>query len=318
MSDSKYFKPVPDPPLISVDRLPLREATVYNNEGIASFPGQSGLGCTPTLSPRPARNIGGGEKNIQGTSNCSITLGVDRPGGLGTGMGGQGIPAATIDLCAGHMGAYARSVDDAGNPVLYNPNFQIDAARVYISELTDIDDAMKLPEGSIGNRTAGSAVGIMADNLNFQAQGEGGIKIAAYPTNRNSRGGKNLQNPGIDLIAGDGTNQQPIPLGDNLMEALKEMSKEVDEVRETVNQFVKLQGNFNDKIMSHNHNSPFYALTTAPSFNLLFEGFKQAFQRVADVETSFISNIVNKSTSKNNYFNPTSEKYILSALVKTS
>jgi hypothetical protein len=96
------------------------------------------------------------------------------------------------------------------------------------------------------------------------------------------------------------------------------MSEDVDNVRETLSSFIKLQGDLNDKVMNHNHNSPFYALTTAPSFNLLFEGIKAAFKRVAETETAAISTIVNKETSQNNYFNPMQEKYILSGLVKTT
>jgi hypothetical protein len=95
------------------------------------------------------------------------------------------------------------------------------------------------------------------------------------------------------------------------------MSEELDDVRGTMEQFVRLQGNFNDKVMTHNHNSPFWGQVTAPSFNVLFEGFKQCFQRVADVETGMIFSIVNKEMGGNNYFNPVQQKYILSGLVRT-
>lgn len=316
MTSSKYFIPLTQPPLVSPDRLSPRQKRMFEEFGSKAFPNR-GLGCGPPIAPKPARQPAGSEKTIQGSSNASISLGVDRPGGLTSGLGGQGIPAATIDLCAGHMGSYARDTDDRGEQLQYNPNFQVDAARVYISELTNIDENMKLPAGSLGERTMTSAVAIMADAINIQSKGEGGIKIAAYPTNRDSQGQKNLKNPGIDLMVGDGEDQQPLVKGDNLIELLKEMSKEIDDLRGTQEQFVRLQGNFNDKLMAHNHNSPFWGLVSTPSFSVLFEGFKQCFQRVADVETGMIFSIVNKETGNNNYFNPVQEKYILSGLVRT-
>ena len=317
MTTSKYFIPQVEKPLVDPKRLSVRNRDLFNNSGVASFVGQSGLGCSPPLGPKPKRNIAAGEKVLKGPSNASITLGVDRTGGLGSGFGGQGIPSSAIDICAGHMGPYARETDDKGYPVLYNPNFPIDAARVYVAELTDIDGAMKLPEGSMGKRI-GSAVGIVADNINIQAKGGGGIKIAAHPSSRDSQGKKNLENPGIDLIAGGGEDLQPIPKGQNLLELLKEMNADIDDLRGTMEQFVRLQGSFNDKIMNHDHNSPFWAKSTAPSFSLLFEGYKQAFQRVADVETGLIFNIINKENTGLNYFNPVAQKYILSGLVKVS
>ena len=127
---------------------------------------------------------------------------------------------------------------------------------------------------------------------------------------------KNLKNPGIDLIVNDGEDQQPIPKGDNLYELLAAMSLEMDDLRGTVEQFVRMQGNFNDAVAKHNHNSPFYAQSTSKSFSVQYAGYLQMFQRVADVEKNFIFNIINKEVGAGaNYFNPVAEKYILSGLV---
>jgi len=315
---SKYFIPLVEQPLVTPRRLAQRMRTAYQAFGIEAFPGFS-FGSNPPIAPKPARNTAGAEKVLSGPTNASITFGTDRGhgGGLTDGLGGQGIPAASIDLCAGHMGPYAREVDDNGNPVRYNPNFQVDSARLYIAEKCNIDENMQLPDGKLGERRMSSAVGLVADDVNIQAKGEGGLKLAAYSTNRNSLGQKNLKLPGIDLLAGDGENQQYLVKGQNLLELLGGMSEEIDELRGSMEQFVRLQGGFNDKIMVHNHNSPFYAQATAPSFNLLFEGYKAAFQRVADVEKGMIFTIINKESGQNNYFNPIAAKYILSGLVTT-
>ena len=315
----KYFLPLDEEPIVSPMRLSPRSAVIYKESGVRNFPGY-GFACGIPLAPKPLHNLGTGEKIFTGPSNASFKIGVDRSDTLASGLGGAGVPAAAIDIVAGHMGPYAREIiTETGEQVACNPNFQVDSARIYISEQCEsIDRFMKLPEGNIGERSLSSAIGMVAEDINFQAKGEGGIKIAAFATNRNSKNQKNLKNPGIDLIAGDGTDQQPLVKGHNLLELLKQQSGQIDELRGTMEQFVRIQGNFNDKAMNHNHNSPFYALTTAPSFNLLFEGFKQMFQRVADVEKGMIFSIINKEISTNNYFNPIAEKYILSSLVSTS
>ncbi len=318
MTTSKYFIPLVEKPLVTPRRLSPRQRAAYEAFGIDAFPNR-GFGANPPIAPKPARNTSGAEKVISGPTNASVAFTVDRGvgGGLTDGLGGQGMPAAAIDLCAGHMGPYAREVDDKGDPVRYNPNFQIDSARVYIAESCNIDENMQLPDGKLGERRMSSAVGLVADDVNIQAKGEGGLKLAAYSTNRNSSGLKNLKNPGIDLMVDDGEDQQYLVKGQNLLELLATTVEQVDELRGTMEQFVRLQGNCNDKIMVHNHNSPFYAQATAPSFNLMFEGYKQCFQRVADVEKGMIFSIINKETGLNNYFNPVAAKYILSGLVTT-
>jgi len=316
MTTSKYFIPQTKPPLVTPNRLSSRDREMFKEFDAKAFP-DFGFGCGPPIAPSPPRAPAASELTLKGNSLASITLGVDRPAGLTSGLGGQGIPAPTIDLCAGHMGGYARDTDDRGQPIQYNPAFQVDAARVYISALTNIDENMKLPDGALGERKMASAVGLMADDINIQAQGEGGIKIAAVSTNRDSQGQKNIKNPGIDLLVGDGEDQQPLVKGDNLIELLAGMNEQIDDLRGTMEQFVRIQGNFNDVVMAHNHNSPFWGQVTAPSFGVLFEGFKQCFQRVADVETGMIFSIINKETGNSNYFNPVAEKYILSGLVST-
>lgn len=316
--DNKNFIPKAAPPLVDPESLSDRNRILFK-ESISSF-SSLGFGQSQTLGPRPKRNIGLAERAYGGAGqNSSITFGNQRGnGGLASGYGGRGIESPTIDLTVGHMGPYAKTVDDRSRTILYNPNKEIDAASFYLSALDDPDEVLNLPDGSIGSKKALSSLAGSAEAVRLRAKGEGGIKFVSLPSNRNSRGQKNLENPGIQLITDQEAIPQPIPLGDNLLEALKEMSEDIDNVRETMSNFIKLQGEYNDRIMSHNHNSPFYALTTAPSFNLLFEGMKAAFKRVADVEVAAINTITNKETAGNNYFNPMAKKYILSGLVKTT
>ena len=282
---------------------------------------KAGVGCRPTMMPLPERNIAPGENLLGGLTNASICLGVDRPGGLGSGYGGEGIPAGTLDLVAGAMGPYARNQDTLGGTFYNNPNMIIDAARVYISQKTDVDknlSAAGLPEGQIGSAVGKSAVGLKADAVRLVSR-DGGIKLVTNVDPRDSDGNRCLANAGIDLIAGgDDQDLQPLVLGRNLLEMLQVAQDEVDDLRGVVSSFLTYQKNFNNTVMTHNHNSPFFGLVCSPSFNLVFEGVKTAFQLVAETETSAFNMVVNKATSKENYFNPLGQKYILSALNNTT
>jgi len=48
-------------------------------------------------------------------------------------------------------------------PVTVDPSFSKDAARIYISQKTDIDDNFKIKQGNVGKAKARSAIGMKAD-----------------------------------------------------------------------------------------------------------------------------------------------------------
>ena len=316
--DNKYYTVKQSEPLEDPDKLSLRNAAYYRTN-IESFK-TLGFGQTPTLAPRPQLNLGPGQKryhtpNVNASTIISNQVG---NGGLTEGYGGQGITSPTIYQVAGHMGPYARETDDNGDPVLANLHAEVDAATFYVSALDNPDDKLQIPDGSIGNSRGLTSIAGIAEAIRFRSKGEGGIKLSVLSSNRDSKGQKSIVNGEINFITESDKEPQPLVLGDNLVEFLQQISEDVDNTRETLSSFIKLQGDLNDKVMNHNHNSPFYALTTAPSFNLIFEGLKSMFKRVAETEVSAINTIVNKETSQNNYLTPMQEKYILSARVKTT
>jgi hypothetical protein len=326
LKTNKYFKPETIPTLVPLKRVSAKVRREFRDEGISGFPGKSGYGHSPTLAPVPTLNLGTGAKVFKNDYlNAYIkfdndTLTTDGRGGISDGYGGAGISSPTIDLTVGVGGAYAREEDDRGERLLSNPNNKIDAARLYITAMSDTDDAFSLPEGFVGGKKAMSAVAMGADAVRIAAWGEGGVKIVSNPRPRSNRPGsnRNMENGGIDLIVGEGEDLQPVPKGNNLLECLVMMGKEIDDNRELFNAFVKSQGEYNDKILSHNHNSPFANLPSAPAYSIMFAGFKQMFDRVADVEAGAIQSIVKKASNNSNYFNPLNEKYILSAMVHSS
>ena len=323
---NKYFKPEPIPSTVPLKRISSKVRKEFRSEGITGFPGRSGFAHSPTLAPVPTLNLGTGAKVFKNNSlnayikfdNDSITE--EGESSLAKGYGGLGISSPTIDIAVGIGGAYAREEDDQGERLLANANNKIDAARLYITAMSDSDAAFSLPEGKVGDMRAMSAVAMGADAVRLASWGEGGVKIVSKNRPRSNRPGnnRNIENAGIDLIVGDGEDLQPVPKGTNLLECLAVMSKEIDDNRELFSKFVRSQGEYNDKILMHNHNSSFFNLPTAPAYTVMFAGFKQMFDRVADVEAGAIQSIVKKASNNSNYFNPLNEKYILSALVHSS
>ena len=203
-----------------------------------------------------------------------IVLGSDRPSTLVDGQGGQGIPSATIDMVVGRgsatrKGKGLRPGTEVGNL------WSADAARIYISQLSDIDKNMGLASGVPGRPTKslgyiGSAVALKADDVRIFAnhslkivtgRGDGieGFGPNGEPT---SRGGKTGIGPTIQLIAGNYSKAQqtyggiknpwdqiaylqPIPKGHNLVIALRELYKFVGTVWSAVYNMGLIQTGYN-------------------------------------------------------------------------
>jgi len=180
-----------------------------------------------------------------GTDGESITSGAGSSGAT---------DAAAIDLMVGPMSSVASKMT-LGAAV--DPSFAADAARIYISQDTDIDKNFGLAEGIGGkDRKHRSGIGIKADGVRII--GREGVKIVTGPghgskgfpggVEPNSKGGKLLPAGGkIDLIAGNfteprsvalccgvGTEKietlQPVPLGYNVADALYNLQYNVGHI----------------------------------------------------------------------------------------
>ena len=144
-----------------------------------------------------------------------IVLGTDRPGGLADGYGAMGSNIAnSIDMVVGRMSG-AR--DGKGAPgqegtdgAQVDNSFFADAARIHISQLTDIDKNFGIVETDVENVRGRSGIGIKADEVRII--GRTGLKLVTGKADgldggeANSLGGKIIQPaPSIDLIAGNNT-----------------------------------------------------------------------------------------------------------------
>jgi len=99
-----------------------------------------GIACDALIEPVPNFVSAPCEKVISNNNNSWIVLGRDRPSSRLSGYGGRGdTHAASIDLVVGRMGFEARQVDDLDEQLWVDPSFKKDAARIYMSQKTDID-----------------------------------------------------------------------------------------------------------------------------------------------------------------------------------
>ena len=297
----------------AVDLAGLRPAVKQAISDNASFGTRGtgrGIGGDKIAEPLPKFIQTSTEKVLTNAHNAAIVLGRDRPGSRLSGYGGSGdTHCASIDAVAGRMANNARSVTDAGETLSTDPNFKLDAARLYISQKTDIDTNFGLADGLVGNSTAKSAIGIKADGIRIIARE--GIKLVTKTDLNNSQGGAVDSISGIDIIAGnDDELLQPIPLGNNLEEALVRLTDHVDKLNGIVDGFLMHQMKYNTALAMHFHHSPFFGAPTSPSPPAMSSGIQNIIDLLADTKRSLMTHRANLIMFKMTYFSVAGGKYI--------
>jgi len=238
------------------------------------------------------RFLSTGAERVVSNGNAEIVLGLDRPGNKFSGFGGKGnTHCAAIDIVAGRMGTYATSKTSTGQDVLVNPNFTIDAARVYISQKSNVDGNFSLAAGKVGNTSEEdprSTVALKADTVRLI--GRENIKLITRTDMRNSQGGETdntyKAQYGIDLIAmNDDSDMQPLVKGDNLVECLNAIVDAVVSLRTIVENQTTYTRDIISALMMHTHPSPFYGIDSAPDFKaVLPKSAKFIIESVLNVE----------------------------------
>ena len=250
------------------------------------FGKNQGIANKSLREPTPSYEKAGSEKIDKGYNNTYIIQGRDRPNVLQSGYGGKGgTQSGRIDLIAGLASSYKHSDGTYGPPnkqTVVNPNFAIDAARIYISQKSDIDEYMGIapvtgqPEG---NR---SAIGLKADQIRIHSRqdikivtGRGRFEGLGSDGERLSTGGVNDVAGKISFIAGNYTEEeeyisfsileahklgkarkrklQPIVKGDNLVMCLNDMLDLINQLSQFVGLNSTLIRQLNNNFMSHAH-----------------------------------------------------------------
>lgn len=233
----------------------------------------AGVGGDNLPELNPAHNTYSYEVCHRGKHDATIVLGRDRAGYLGS-HGGYGINGhtgcAAIDMVVGRHAA-AENVDFKNQKL--NPDFATDAARIYISQKSDIDNHLNLPPGNGGISIARSAVALKADGVRIVAREN--LKLVVGTDQKNALGGNIITTTGVDLIAGkieDGNRvmtiadnaeaqieeiseggMQPIPLGINTAFALDQIVEKVDKLSGIVSTYAMIMNSFLNASADHAH-----------------------------------------------------------------
>lgn len=273
------------------------------------------IGAGKSLSPKPEIKICASEKKVEGYHNAAIIFGQDRPGSCFSGYGGRGdTHAGQINLVVGVGGIDV----PAGTTV--DPTFDTTAAGIRITAKSDIDADLQMPPGPEGHSRTRSAVAVHADAVRVVARE--GVRIRAGHSDINSQESVvNKKAYGIHLIGGalSPTNQlQPIPRGTNLLNCLMGIVDEISRIQGILDSFLTSQLQYNIAIQNHTHISPFFAIPTAPSPELLIGGPITTIDQFANVKTSLLKEKVNLSLFKLKYLTAGSSEYINSFNNKTT
>lgn len=244
-----------NPPEIAEDRLAQKKPvnTIFGGL-LNSPPPQPNINYMASKGEKVLGSMGG---------NASISFGQDKPGIDTSGMGAVGAPSDTIDLVVGRM-ASANSGEGPSDGMFVGNSFAADAARIYISRLTKIDNNFGLDKTILESvkEPARSAIGIKADKVRII--GREGVKIVTGGMKgvegygpkgeTNSQGGNISAAPKIDLMAGNWSAMspksafpvpkflrkdeiaylQPLVRGDNLVECLTDLMSIIDDMSDAL------------------------------------------------------------------------------------
>tara|TARA_R110002126_G_scaffold30962_6_gene100362 strand:+ start:1020 stop:1955 length:936 start_codon:yes stop_codon:yes gene_type:complete len=290
------------------------EASVAYKAGIVG----KGVAGSRTTEPIPRLSQANCENIMESGTNASIVIGKDRPGSKLSGYGGRGdAGAGTVDIVAGRMSHNPAEVNAKNELIQANPDFKIDASRIYISQKTDVDDNFDLAEGKIGNSKARSAIAIKSDAIRLIARE--GIKLVTGTDIKNSTGENIISVSGIDLIAGnDDEILQPLVLGTNLNDSLNKLTDFVDKLSGIVSGAITYQMKFNTKVMTHTHITAFFGTPTAPSEALIPAGIEVMKNHGTKTIAGIVKFRTNLKFHKQTYYAVSGAKYINSSFNNTN
>lgn len=292
-------------------------------------------------------------EDVWNHNNSWLVLGKDRNASLKSVSFGTN--NSMIDLVAGRASSHKPFGEKYGSSpdkdIAVNPNFFNDAARIYISQRTDIDSHFGLAPVPKDRSTNRSGIGIKADCV--RVIGRNSVKIVTGKAiakggsngELNSLGGK-IDGPGtISLIAGNYTEDstmpisnffrkvgnvlsgresrqikvlQPIPKGDNLVECLRDIVDLIAQVAAMCGSNSEQIGATARMLSLHFHDSSGgFGLPTTPSSVLAERSVIRQIKAFKTLMENY-NKIYNELGVESNYFDEFSPLYINSRHVKTT
>ncbi len=296
--------------------------------------GASGTGGSETFEPEVKFNFTPSSKVLK-KGNAYIVFGKDRPSGKMSGKGARGTTGANaIDIVVGRLSS-AKKPDGA----IAENSFSGDAARIYLSQMTNVDLNFGLAAGLSGMQENRSAVAIKGDGVRLI--GREGVKIVTGRSNNalgfgakgepNSHGEKVTEPaPLIELIAGNNTerrtmvgglfnpnevydNLQGVAMGQNTTEAMREFSRMVSDLTSALFNFVRIQQNFNKGLAAAVGAGPVAGGAAIGSMAVSAD-----IASFAQVWGPYYASRISKMLWDFHYLNPGGYRYIESRNVKTT
>jgi len=316
-----------------------------------------GIGNEELEEPNPEPFTRPGDNIIRGMNNTMITLGRDHApqesqvyskslkerdynSGFSSHMG-----AGAIDIVAGRMAPFPLEETIGGNSITLGPIFNtsynipevvnypleggahpgmvMDAARIYISQMTAIDDSFKIRKSLRASHrpskkiAPSSGIMIKADKVRLHARQDIKIVTGGPFEQHNSQGNMIKRNHGIHLIAQNGIDregnrihQQPIPLGDNLQRCLVSILERLGDLNQSMDAFVTFQMKHNFAVASSFEFMPIPGGITAGN------PFREAISKVVEIQTlvktrfGAILQELNNFNMRSSYLDPSNEFYI--------
>tara|TARA_B100001250_G_C19812872_1_gene796648 strand:+ start:1130 stop:2176 length:1047 start_codon:yes stop_codon:yes gene_type:complete len=268
---------------------------------------------------------------VVNNAGAYIVLGTDRTGTLAEGNGALGAQkASSIDLVVGRMSSVKKG-EGLKDGAHVGPSFSGDAARVYISQLTQLDKAFGLAAGVSGHLGSAAGIGIKADDVRIV--GRRSIKIVTgrqKGVTGNGKGGEptalgdwmHQRAPTIELIAGNHTESRyvfgglknPVEkintlqracLGSNTTDGLKELVALVGQLWSATYNLALIQTSWNG-VLSVDPFRPWVAAA----------GPQVATGNIGKVLASLYRTKISCLQWEQNYTEPYGYKYICSTNVK--
>ena len=218
--------------------------------------------------------------------------------------------------------------------VFASPNFFTDAARIYISQKTDIDANFGLAPGRVGMKKSSSGIGVKADEVRII--GRTGIKfitgkaqnVDAGADGEKTAHGNVIQTVGsIDFIAGNDSTRpiggvdklQPLVKGENLIACLQAMAKRINDLATIVDNMHRTQHQFNKLLAAHTHIVVSPGAPTGPSFVVNAGYLKKSAQDMGKVTTPMAAFKIGEYFDlESEFFTTSGKRYICSRHVNTT
>tara|TARA_R110002020_G_scaffold78506_1_gene197391 strand:- start:2338 stop:3315 length:978 start_codon:yes stop_codon:yes gene_type:complete len=305
---------------VDISNLSISERTAISK---SSSKYVKGVACGKLFEPIPKYIKAKCEKVVKGDNNTFIVFGRDRPKSVFSGYGGLGhTGAGSIDVVVGRMSCLTpKSQTAEGATISIDPDFKNDAARIYISQKTDVDENFNISDiPRVPDSTARSAIALKADDVRLLARET--IKLCTAMDPLNSQNGSIKSVGGIYLIAGpaveEGDEVQSIAKGEATSVAIGAVLTELENLKQAFDGFLEKQMEFNSYVANHTHISPFYAKPTLPSKILQWSGQKTSTYHLEKTKMSIVGITNNIKSADRAYLKKDGEQYIGSRHNKTN